>query len=87
MNRIKDIFGNSMILEIKDNQQEFIKNIKYILSLGYDNVYELVELYPTTFLMESNEFKEKVDSLLNSLGVDSFEQLEENTEIWGSLDE
>jgi len=87
MERIQEIFGNSMITNIKENQEDFVQNIEYILSLGYKNVNELVELYPHTFLMDSKEFQEKVDNLLASLGVESFEKIEENTEIWGSLDE
>ncbi len=87
MNRIKEIFGNSAILEIKDNQEDFLDNIKYLISLGCPNVYELVEIYPYTFLIEKDEFKDKVNNLLDSLGVYSFEKIENNLEIWGSLDE
>ena len=87
MNRIKEIFGNSAILEIKDNEREFIDNIKYLISLGCPNVYELVEIYPYTFLIDTNDFKSKVTILLDSLGVESFEKIENNLEIWGSLDE
>ena len=84
MNRIKDIFGNSAILEIKENQEDFLDNIKYLISLECPNTYELVELYPTTFLIDPSEFKEKVNILLEA---NSFDQIEDNTEIWGSLDE
>ena len=87
MNRIKEIFGNSAILEIKDNQEDFLDNIKYLISLGCPNVYELVEIYPYTFLIDTNDFKSKVKTLLDSLGVESFEKIENNLEIWGSLDE
>lgn len=87
MNRINEIFGNSMISEIKENKEEFIKNIEYVFSLGYKDTYELVELYPETFLIDSTIFKEKVNKLLDSLGVESFEILNENLELWGSLNE
>lgn len=87
MNKIQDIFGKSSISEIKENKEEFIQNIEYVLSLGYKNVYELVERYPYTFLMDTDTFQEKVNDLLDSLGVDSFEKIDENMEIWGSLDE
>ena len=87
MNRINEIFGNSMIKEIRDNREDFICNIKYVLSLGYKDVYELVELYPETFLYDATIFQEKVNELLDSLGVESFEKIEENLELWGSLNE
>jgi len=87
MNKIQDIFGKSSISEIKENKEDFIQNIEYVLSLGYKNVYELVERYPYTFLMDMDTFQEKVNDLLDSLGVESFEKIDENMEIWGSLDE
>ena len=87
MNRINEIFGNSMISEIKENKEEFIKNIEYVFSLGYKDTYELVELYPETFLIDPTIFKEKVNKLLDSLGVESFEILNENLELWGSINE
>ena len=87
MDRINEIFGKSMVLNIRDNQEDFIQNIKFIQSLGYKNVYELVELYPETFLLDSSVFQEKVELLLEKLGVESFEAIEENMELWGSLNE
>ena len=87
MDRINEIFGKSMVLNIRDNQEDFIQNIKFIQSLGYKNVYELVELYPETFLLDSSVFQEKVELLLEKLGVESFEEIEENMDLWGSLNE
>ena len=87
MDRINEIFGKSMIANIRENQEDFIKNIKYIQSLGYKDVYNLVELYPETFIQDSSVFEEKVNDLLDSLGVESFEKIDENTEIWRSLNE
>ena len=87
MNRINEMFGDSMILEIKENKEDFVQNIKYVISLGYRDVYELVEHYPETFLLDSVTFEEKVNKLIDSLGVESFEKIEEDIGIWGSLDE
>ncbi len=87
MDRINEIFGQGMISEIRDNKEDFIENIKFAQSIGYKDVYELVEHYPYTFLEDPIIFKEKVEKLLNSLGVESFEKIEDNIDIWGSLDE
>ncbi len=87
MMKIKEMFGKSILEEIRENQEEFIQNIEYIASLGYKDVFELVEHYPETFLQDEDTFKEKVDQLLNSLGVESFEKIEENLDLWGLLDE
>ena len=87
MDKIREIFGTSIITEIRENKEEFLENIKYVMSKSYPDTYELVERYPHTFLMNPRDFKEKVDNLLDSLGVESFEKMGENIDIWGSLDE
>ena len=87
MDRINEVFGKSMIFNIQANKEDFLQNIKYIQSLGYKNVEELVELYPETFLLDTTIFQEKVDLLLEKLGVESFEKIEENMELWGSINE
>lgn len=87
LERIQNIFGKSSISEIRNNKEDFLQNIEYMISLGYKDVYELVQLYPYTFLKENQEFREKVEELLDSLGVESFEKISEDTSIWGRLDE
>ncbi len=87
MDRINEVFGKSMIFNIQANKEDFLQNIKYMQSLGYKNVEELVELYPETFLLDTTIFQEKVDLLLEKLGVESFEKIEENIELWGSINE
>ncbi len=87
MDRINEVFGKSMIFNIQANKEDFLQNIKYMQSLGYKNVEELVELYPETFLLDTTIFQEKVDLLLEKLGVESFEKIEENMELWGSINE
>ena len=87
MKKIQELFGKSFIQEMGDNKETFIENIEYVVSLGYKDVFELVEHYPETFLIDSITFKEKVDHLLESLGVESFEKIEENIEIWESINE
>lgn len=87
MDRINEIFGKSMIYNIQDNKEDFLQNIKYMQSLRYKKVEDLVELYPETFLLDTAIFQEKVDLLLEKLGVESFEKIEENVELWGSINE
>ncbi len=87
MDRINEIFGKSMIYNIQDNKEDFLQNIKYMQSLRYKKVEDLVELYPETFLLDTAIFQEKVDLLLEKLGVESFEKIEENVELWGAINE
>lgn len=87
MERIQTVFGKSVIKEIHENKEDFLQNIQYMISLGYKDVYELVQLYPYTFIQEKETFQEKVSILLDTLGTESFEKIAEDTSIWGRLDE
>ncbi len=87
MDRINEVFGKSMIFNIQANKEDFLQNIKYMQSLRYKKVEDLVELYPETFLLDTAIFQEKVDLLLEKLGVESFEKIEENVELWGAINE
>ena len=54
--------------------------------LGFKDVYDIVELYPYMFLMCEDIFKEKVNSLINKLGIEYLSILEENTTLWGGVE-
>lgn len=85
--KIKDIYGNSSIYEIKDHMEEVINNMKYIKSLGFEDIYNIVEVNPYIFLIDSKIFKEKVNNLINKLGAFYFEKLEENIFLWGEIND
>lgn len=87
LERIKNLFGNSTIQEIQENQESFLKNIEFLEFLGCPITEELVELYPYSFLKEPENFKKEVQEFLDPLGVNSFEKLEEDTSLWEVLDE
>ena len=70
LEKISFIYGESSIYEFKDNVENLTNNINYLSKIGFSDVYDIVALYPYLFIIEENEFKEKIDYLINKLGVE-----------------
>ena len=87
IDKIEDIYGNSSIYELKDNMNELIENMNYLVSRGFTDVYDIVEKYPYMFLIDKKVFKEKVSNLINKLGVEFIEKLEKDFTLWGEIDD
>ena len=83
--KIKEIYGNDSIYEIKDNLDVVIDNLNYLVKCKFSNIYEILESYPYLFLYPKEEFKSKVDNLINSLGVEYIEKLDDDMSLWGDL--
>ena len=86
IDRLTEIYGESIARVLYDNIDTFTTNIKYLESKGYSNVLDLVGLYPYSFIQDEDDFKEKVDTLIDDLGIDYVEQLNNNFELWGDVD-
>lgn len=84
--KLTEIYGNSVARVIYDNIDAFTNNIKYLESKSFTNIMDLVHLYPYSFIQEEDEFIEKVDNLIEKLGVDYIEKINENYELWGDVD-
>lgn len=85
--KISQIYGNNIIFNIEEEMDNLVPNIKYLISLGFTNVGNIIELYPYLFITDSVEFKEKVNGLIKKIGIDYVEFLETNTDLWRCLDE
>lgn len=84
--KIMEIYGNNSIYSFKDNIEDVEENINYLLKLGFKDVYDIVEQYPYMFLMCEDIFKEKVNKLINKLGIEYLSILEEDTTLWGGVE-
>lgn len=85
LDKIKEIYGESSIYELQDNIEELISNMKYLSSLGFTDIYDIVSTHPYMFLIDEDDFKEKVDLLIKKLGVEYIEKLEEDTSLWENV--
>ena len=87
LKRIEEIYGKSSIYEFKENMDEVITNLNYLLSRGFNNVYTILENNPYIFFLDTNIFEERVNNLIDKLGVEYIEKLEEDFTLWGEIDD
>ena len=83
---IKEVYGNSCIIGIKDYLDEVASNINYLKTKGFSNTYEILERYPLLFVDTNDIFKEKIDFLINKLGNNYIEILNNNMDLWGDIE-
>ena len=87
LDKIEEIYGQSSIYEFYENKENVTTNINYLTSKGFKDVYDIVETYPYIFIIEPEEFKKKVSNLIEHLGVEYIEKLEEDFTLWGEIDD
>ncbi len=86
LDKIKEIYGESAIIEIKNNIDDVVQNINTCISLHFRDVYDILENNPYIFLQPSDLFEEKIKSLIQKLGVEYIEKLEEDMTLWGEME-
>ena len=87
LDKIKEIYGSSSLYEINENIEEVVHNMNYLITKKFRDVYELLEINPYIFLLPTDIFEEKVDNLIEELGVEYIEKIEEDMSIWSNLDD
>ena len=83
--KIEEIYGNSVIDEIKNNLNDILENIKYLKYLKINDIEDIFERYPFIFICDKNEFKSKVDKLILKIGINYIDMLDNDMELWGEL--
>lgn len=85
--KIKEIYGESILNNLSDEYiyGDFINNVKYLVNLKLNDVNEIVESHFPIFLTDKETFKNKVDKLINKLGNNYIEILDEDSGIWEEL--
>ena len=68
LNKIKEIYGIDTLTLIKENIKDIINNIKYLERLGFKDTEDIFERYTLIFIEEPIIFKEKINKLINKLG-------------------
>ncbi len=87
LEKVSEIYGESIIKDISSNVGALMNNLKYLEKLQFNNADEIFEQYPYAFLQDEDTFKEKIDNLILTLGVEYIEKLQEDMTIWSILDE
>lgn len=85
LKKIQEIYGNSSIYEIENHLDIIVNNMNYLVSLKFNNVYSILETNPYMFLYDNNRFKEKINNLIQKLGVEYIEKLDNDISLWGEI--
>lgn len=83
--KIKEIYGDSIIELINQNIDDVSMNIKYLKELGFTDVEDIFERYVYIFMEDNSTFKRKINKFINIIGKDYVSILENNMELWGKL--
>ena len=85
LNNIRDTYGDSLVLLIRDNIDDVMKNIDYLNKLNLTDTEDIFERYAILFLDTPSEFKNKIDNLIKELGNDYVDIIENDLSILENL--
>ena len=74
--RIEKIYGSSIINSIALLKDDVIDNIKYFISLGFEDTEDIFERQVLIFICPKEEFRVKINNLIKKLGNNYIEEIE-----------
>ena len=83
--KIKEIYGDSVIALIKQNIDDISINIKYLKKIGFTDIEDIFERYIYIFIEDNDSFKSKINKFINIIGENYVSILENNMELWEKL--
>ena len=83
--KIREIYGEDVLISCNDNLDDFVKNINYLISLGFDDYEDIIERFTLAFIDDHEIVKKKIDNLINRLGTDYINILGEDMGLWEEL--
>ena len=84
-NKIEHIYGRSVIDSIYDMKEEVMKNVEYFYMLGFNDTEDIFERQVLAFICEHDEFKNKMNKLINKLGANYVGMVEEDISLLDEL--
>ena len=82
---IKEIYGNDILSEIISNKEDIIKNLYYFYQLGFEDVEDIFERQVMIFICSNDEFINKINNLINKIGNNYIDEIENNIELLDEL--
>ena len=76
LDKINEIYGMEMLKLINSNIGNVNNNLTYFNSLGFDDYFDYLERLPMLFILDFRKFKNKIDTLINKLGHDYVDIIE-----------
>ena len=86
LEKLEEIYGKSLVKEMHDDIENLIENMKYLDKLEFDDIYDIIEVNPSLFLIDNNEFIKRINNLITSLGIEYLQILAEDTSYWGNIE-
>lgn len=83
--KIKEIYGTEVIKQIKNNIEDVLMNIDYLVKLDFTDIEDIFERCPLIFLYDKNIFQEKINFLIKKIGNNYIEEIENNLELLEEL--
>lgn len=83
--KIIEIYGEELLITILENIKDVEHNINYLNLLGFIDTIDIFERYPYIFIQNEKEFKTKTNKLINKLGYNYVEIIENNLELLEEL--
>ena len=84
-NKINEIYGEDIIVAIKDNIDDVKENISYLEKLRFNDIEDIFERYTLIFIDTPSSFKDKINQLINKLGNDYVNIIENDLSVLEEL--
>lgn len=85
LNKIESIYGLELLDLIKENIDDVKMNINYLIYLNFNDIEDIFERYVLIFICDFDEFKSKIDKLINKLGNNYVDIIENDLGILEEL--
>ncbi len=85
--KLKEIYGENIVVDIHENMDSLVENMNCLISYGFEDPYDIVETNPYLFLVLPETFQEKMEKLIQKLGVEFVEKLSEDMSLWSEIDD
>ena len=85
LDKIKDIYGLELLDLVKENIEDINKNINYLIYLNFNDIEDIFERYTPIFICEHKEFRQKMAKLVNKMGIDYVDIIENDLGILEEL--
>lgn len=83
--RIEKIYGSSIINSIALLKDDVIDNIKYFISLGFEDTEDIFERQVLIFICPKEELRVKINNLIKKLGNNYIEKIENDISLLDEL--
>ena len=85
LNNLKEVYGDEILDIINDNIDIIESNVKTMQELGFDDVEGIFERNIDVFLYFPKDFKEKINNLIQAIGPNYVEIIENDVSYMENL--